>query len=1120
MSQAPQAARRRPPLLALPLSPVADDSPVRWNDEKREGRHDEKFSSPSFSSSQTSLDPQHLPPPPPKKKKQIVAGVLSKYDFGKAWRPRLFILHPGVGLLAYYKIRVGAGGGLGGVAGGGSFGGGGEGGGGAAGGSGAATAPPPSTSTSDPDVAALLDGLRLEGEVSVIGAQVSVLESQWRRRRQQQQQQRQQQHQATPSSSSAAAAAASAPLPPPASSTLVEPAGEVALQVAGFSASRTDRRKLYVHAGTRRIAVRAETAEDRWAWLDALAAAKASLPPLASPGLRPALVSPAGSAAAAAAATAAAATRASTEGGAGDLVGGGAGASASARQNNVGDINIDDAAAPFPSPSSSAVPTARALRARLRELGVSPSAAEEAARALDDARRAASAAAHAAAAAERRELLARVARLESDKRQLETALVVERELANSSGGGGGSGGGASSPLSSRAFSPSLSSSPSSASSSGGALSPGGRLLGWARSGAVALLGGRGTGLASPSSSRREPASSAAAEEAAAAAAAGGNLLARRRQRRRLKRQLKQQQQQEQQQQQRGGATAAAGGGTATAPAVAASVAESTDDGFDEDESSDEEEEEEDEEELSSSESEDRGKVPAAAAAPAAALETSDDFFDAEERNEENNNTKALGISRPATPSWLSRARSSDAAAPVARRSALPEPEQREASVSLWSIIRECVGRDLTRVCLPVYFNEPLSALQKIAEEMEYSGLIDEARALPADSVERLLKVAAFAVSAYSGSAPSRTRKPFNPLLSETYELVRPDRGFRFVAEKVVHHPTVVAAAAEGRGWAFSGDADVRSKFWGRSIELTPAGLLTLRFDDGEEFRWKKVVTSISGLILGRLHVDHGGVMRVASSTSGLSAVLRFKEPGLFSSSSSSSSSKAPKLIGGDFEARHAVVGNQAHEVRGHVEEAKGDGSGSTARLPSPVIVGSWSESLSAVYLGGGESSSGSNGARDSTSSPTKKHVLLWRCSPPPPDPTRYCLTSFAISLNEITREEAGRMAPTDSRLRPDQRALELGRHDVANAEKQRLERKQRAARAAADRGEQIRPRWFERVNEGCQPGEAPLYRFTGEYWRCRERGEYPGCRNIFGEEEEEEEEEEAPPAAAGAGASK
>ncbi len=35
-----------------------------------------------------------------------------------------------------------------------------------------------------------------------------------------------------------------------------------------------------------------------------------------------------------------------------------------------------------------------------------------------------------------------------------------------------------------------------------------------------------------------------------------------------------------------------------------------------------------------------------------------------------------------------------------------------------------MGKDLSRICLPVYFNEPLSALQRIAEEMEYSELID------------------------------------------------------------------------------------------------------------------------------------------------------------------------------------------------------------------------------------------------------------------------------------------------------------------------------------------------------------------------------------------------------------
>ena len=63
--------------------------------------------------------------------------------------------------------------------------------------------------------------------------------------------------------------------------------------------------------------------------------------------------------------------------------------------------------------------------------------------------------------------------------------------------------------------------------------------------------------------------------------------------------------------------------------------------------------------------------------------------------------------------------------PPPRRERLPPPKQREKSVSLWSIIKECVGKDLSRVCLPVYFNEPLSSLQRIAEEMEYSELLDE-----------------------------------------------------------------------------------------------------------------------------------------------------------------------------------------------------------------------------------------------------------------------------------------------------------------------------------------------------------------------------------------------------------
>lgn len=63
---------------------------------------------------------------------------------------------------------------------------------------------------------------------------------------------------------------------------------------------------------------------------------------------------------------------------------------------------------------------------------------------------------------------------------------------------------------------------------------------------------------------------------------------------------------------------------------------------------------------------------------------------------------------------------------VKRRKKLPDPIEKEKSVSLWSMIKDNIGKDLTKICLPVYFNEPLSSLQKCFEDLEYSYLIDRA----------------------------------------------------------------------------------------------------------------------------------------------------------------------------------------------------------------------------------------------------------------------------------------------------------------------------------------------------------------------------------------------------------
>ena len=49
------------------------------------------------------------------------------------------------------------------------------------------------------------------------------------------------------------------------------------------------------------------------------------------------------------------------------------------------------------------------------------------------------------------------------------------------------------------------------------------------------------------------------------------------------------------------------------------------------------------------------------------------------------------------------------------------------------------------------------------------------------------------------------------------------QGLRLLAEKVVHHPTIIAGHAEGRGWSIDADTELRSKFWGRSMDLIPVG---------------------------------------------------------------------------------------------------------------------------------------------------------------------------------------------------------------------------------------------------------------------------------------------------------
>ncbi|XP_010476308.1 PREDICTED: oxysterol-binding protein-related protein 1D-like [Camelina sativa] len=383
---------------------------------------------------------------------------------------------------------------------------------------------------------------------------------------------------------------------------------------------------------------------------------------------------------------------------------------------------------------------------------------------------------------------------------------------------------------------------------------------------------------------------------------------------------------------------------------------------------------------------------------------------------------------------------------VRRRDNLPEPKEKEKPVGLWSIIKENIGKDLSGVCLPVYFNEPLSSLQKCFEDLEYSYLIDRALewGKQGNELMRLLNIAAFAVSGYA-STEGRQCKPFNPLLGETYEADYPDKGLRFFSEKVSHHPMIVACHCEGQGWNFWGDSNIKGKFWGRSIQLDPVGVLTLKFDDGEIYQWSKVTTSIYNIILGKLYCDHYGTMRIKGGGN-YSCRLKFKE--------------------------QSVIDRNPRQVHGFVQDNR------TGEKVA-ILIGKWDE---AMYYVLGDPTTKPKGY-----DPMTEAVLLWERDKSPTK-TRYNLSPFAISLNEITPGMIDKLPPTDSRLRPDQRHLENGEYESANAEKLRLEQLQRQARRLQEKG--WKPRWFEKDEEGN-------YRYLGGYWEAREKKEWDRITDIF-----------------------
>lgn len=217
--------------------------------------------------------------------------------------------------------------------------------------------------------------------------------------------------------------------------------------------------------------------------------------------------------------------------------------------------------------------------------------------------------------------------------------------------------------------------------------------------------------------------------------------------------------------------------------------------------------------------------------------------------------------------------------------------------------------------------------------------------------------------------------------------------------------------------------------------------------------------------------------------------------------------------------------------------------------PRWLIDGTWDHEMKFSKVT--KTSNDKNGCQ--TVQTTDSKILWQRRHPEPEYEKMYNMTKFAVQLNELEDN----VAPTDSRLRPDQRLMEIGKWDESNKTKCQLEEKQRSARRIREaaeisknnsdeaikmdssnslslregsesaseldkssiRGNDINcsPVTSHRLSDDVRDGTTPssldgpfwfkkkldpitkktVHKYTDEYWQCKEKGDWSRCPDIF-----------------------
>ena len=352
--------------------------------------------------------------------------------------------------------------------------------------------------------------------------------------------------------------------------------------------------------------------------------------------------------------------------------------------------------------------------------------------------------------------------------------------------------------------------------------------------------------------------------------------------------------------------------------------------------------------------------------------------------------------------------------------------------------------------LPIYFNEPISMLQKECEKFYYSNLLTKAS--EQKTIEKKLSyICAFIISEISLNI-GRQLKPMIPLIGETFEYIDNNLKYKYISEEVQRRPHVSAYYAESDKWKFYGDNKNISNFkfitGSYEIEFLSKSHCLLYDDelcDFIHFTFNKPKTLFKGIFNNKIYYDFNGNVNIKTNSSEIYAEIKFENE----KKNTDLGSFNGEIKNGD-NIIYKIGGNWKKEI--YITDKDNNNKEILFSIPEMNFYNNTTEN--------------------------------------------YILPEYNCNFNNLDDNLKKFLPISDTRFRPDQREYENGNIEKAQEIKVKLENNQIKRQEIYDSNQkEYKPNYF--CNKYNEDSLDFIYMYNGKYWDDRENKNFNHIVDIF-----------------------